>query len=64
MLIFFLNYLDNIVYLCNILNLQNRGLLDTLRKLKSSGGSVEIVVFNTLVIGHTKQSIRTSSVFS
>ncbi len=54
LIIFFRNYLDNIVYLCNLSNLQNRGLLDTLRKLKSSGGSSEIVVFNTLAIGHTK----------
>jgi hypothetical protein len=41
-------------YLLYICDLQNRGLLDTLRKLKSTGGSGEIVVFNTLAIGHTK----------
>ena len=52
--LFFRYYLDNKVYLCNLLNVQNRSLLDTLRKLKSSGGSGEIVVFNTLAIGHTK----------
>ena len=32
----------------------NRGLLETLRKLKSTGGSGHIVIFNTLAIGHTK----------
>jgi hypothetical protein len=54
LIIFFRNYLDKIVHLCCLFHLQNRGLLDTLRKLKSSGGSGEIVVFNTLAIGHTK----------
>ena len=47
-------YLDYICYLLHLNDLQNRGLLDTLRKLKSSGGSGHIAVFNTLAIGHTK----------
>lgn len=34
--------------------LQNRSLLETLRKLKSTGGTGHILVFNTLAIGHTK----------
>ena len=34
--------------------LQNRALLDTLRKLRSTGGTGHIVLFNTLAIGHTK----------
>ena len=49
-----LEYIDYILYLCYFLNLQNRGLLETLRKLKSTGGSGHIVIFNTLAIGHTK----------
>jgi hypothetical protein len=39
-----------------LFDLQNRGLLDILQKLKSSGGSGEIVVFNTLAIGHTNHA--------
>ena len=42
------------MYLDYLLHLQNRGLLETLRKLKSTVGSGHIVVFNTLAIGHTK----------
>ena len=44
-------YLCNIVCLCY---LQNHGLLATLRKLKSSGRTGHILIFNTLAIGHTK----------
>ncbi len=43
------------LFIC-LFNLQNRGLLDTLGKLKSSGVSGDIVVFNTLAIGHTKHT--------
>jgi len=43
-----------ILTLVYLLHLQNRGLLETLRKLKSTGGSGHIVIFNTLAIGHTK----------
>ncbi len=49
----YLVYIDYMGYLSNIF-LQNLGLLDTLQNLKSTGGSGEIVVFNTVVIGHTK----------
>ena len=41
-------------YLCYLFYLQNRALLDTLRKLRSTGGTGHIVIFNTLAIGHTK----------
>ena len=34
--------------------LQNRALLDILRKLRSTGGTGHIVIFNILAIGHTK----------
>ena len=34
--------------------LQNRALLDTLRKLRSTQGTGHIAIFNTLAIGHTK----------
>ncbi len=47
-------YVIHRLYLDYLLHLQNRGLLETLRKLKSTGGSGHIVVFNTLAIGHTK----------
>jgi hypothetical protein len=36
--------------------LQNRALLDTLRKLSSTGGLGHIALFNTLAIGHTKHA--------
>ncbi len=38
-----LDYIDYILYLCYLLSLQNRGLLETLRKLKSTGVSGHIV---------------------
>ena len=44
-------YLWHLVYLCY---LQNRALLNTLRKLRTTGGAGHIAVFNTLAIGHTK----------
>jgi hypothetical protein len=44
-----------LVYLCYFLYLQNRALLDTLRKLHSTGGTRHIVIFNTLAIGHPNE---------
>ena len=44
-------YLWHLVYLCY---LQNRALLNTLRKIRTTGGDGHIAVFNTLAIGHTK----------
>ena len=41
-------------YIYCLFYLQNRALLDTLRKLRSTGGTGHIVIFNTLAIGHTK----------
>ncbi len=47
-------YLDYLCYLLCLFYLQNRALLDTLQKLRSTRGSGHIVLFNTLAIGHTK----------
>ena len=53
-LIMLINVLYCSYYLCCLFYLQNRALLDTLRKLRSTGGTGHIVIFNTLAIGHTK----------
>ena len=53
-LIILINILYCSYYLCCLFYLQNRALLDTLRKLRSTGGTGHIVIFNTLPIGHTK----------
>ena len=53
-LIILINILYCSYYLCCLFYLQNRALLDTLRKLRSTGGTGHIVIFNTLAIGHTK----------
>ena len=53
-LIILINVLYCLYYLCCLFYLQNRALLDTLRKLRSTGGTGHIVIFNTLAIGHTK----------
>lgn len=47
-------YTSCLLFLFYLLYLQNRSLLETLRKLKSTGGTGHILVFNTLAIGHTK----------
>jgi hypothetical protein len=47
-------YLAYLCYLLCLFYIQNRALLDTLRKLRSTRGSGHIVLFNTLAIGHTK----------
>ena len=52
-------YLDYLFYFGNLLilsYLQNRALLDTLRKLSSTGGRGHIALLNTLAIGHTKRA--------
>ena len=53
-LIILINILYCLYYLCCLCYLQNRALLDTLRKLRSTGRTGHIVIFNTLAIGHTK----------
>ena len=53
-LIILINNWYCLFYLCYLFNLQNRALLDTLRKIHSTGGTGHIVIFNTLAIGHTK----------
>jgi hypothetical protein len=52
-------YLDYLFYLGDLLillYLQNRALLDTLRKLSSTDALGHIALFNTLEIGHTKHA--------
>ena len=53
-LIILINILYCLYYLCYLCYLQNRALLDTLRKLRSTGGTGHIAIFNTLAIGHKK----------
>ena len=47
-------YFIYICYLAELFYWQNHALLDTLRKLRSTGGWGHIIIFNTLAIGHTK----------
>ena len=49
-----ISYLAYLGWLCYLFYLQNRALLNTLRKLRSTGGTGHIAIFNTLAIGHTK----------
>jgi hypothetical protein len=49
------------LYLLYLWYLQHRALLDTMRKLRATGGTGHIVIFNTLKIGI--RSTQTSSVF-
>ena len=51
-----ISFLDFLCWLCYLFYLQNRALLNTLRKLRSTGGTGHIAIFNTLAIGHTKHT--------